>query len=120
LTDPGFCSTLVKVKRNSRKQERTECSGLVRTCWETGRGEIRYALAKFVDISRYGMGIQLTEEIPARTFVTVRSEELKISGTGISRYCIRRGGKYIVGLEFSGGLDGVRSSAPVAAAASGD
>jgi hypothetical protein len=81
-----------------------ECKGTVRLCWETGRGEVRYAFAKLLDISGNGMGVQVSDEIPMRSFVTVRCEALKISGTGISRYCIRRGGTYVVGLEFSGGL----------------
>jgi hypothetical protein len=48
--------------------------------------------------------IQTVQAIPAPIEVSLRALSLGLTGKGIVRYCRGEEGKYIVGLEFTGGL----------------
>jgi hypothetical protein len=65
---------------------------------------MKYAVAKCLDVSEHGIAIEVVEPVIVRSFVTLRSEHLKLAGRAGVRYCRRSGGKYLVGLEFAAGL----------------
>jgi len=75
----------------------------VRLSWEDSRGEGKYAVTGACDLSRGGIRVQLMEQIDRGSYVRVQAEALKLGGTAIVRNCARKGAKYWIGLEFSGG-----------------
>jgi len=59
---------------------------------------------RLVDISEAGMRVEVPEPLEKLTYLTVRADGLGIHGTASVRSCTRKGLKYVVGLEFSAGL----------------
>jgi hypothetical protein len=57
-----------------------------------------------VDVTQEGMRIELKDRIQEGTFVNFRAEALKLHGTASVRRCTRQGAKYLIGLQFTGGL----------------
>jgi len=57
-----------------------------------------------MDISPSGMRAEISEPIDKQTYVTLQGAVLGVQGTASVRSCARKGTKYILGLEFSGGL----------------
>jgi hypothetical protein len=51
-----------------------------------------------------GMRIEVPEPLEKQAYVTLRSNALSLHGRASVRSCTRQGTKYLVGLEFSGGL----------------
>ena len=47
--------------------------------------------------------MRIDQPIAVRTYVTLRSEKLKLAGTATVKYCIRRNTWYHIGLEFTPG-----------------
>jgi hypothetical protein len=87
-----------------RRTERVPALQPVSICWDNGRGEPKFAIAKGSNICENGVGLRVNEPIALRTFVSLHSESLHLSGTATVRYCLRGNGCYSVGLEFSGGM----------------
>lgn len=80
----------------------------IRISWEDCRGETKYANTRCVDISTDCLSVEMIEPLPVRSAVILRAAgagTVKIIGRAIVRYCLRRGTKFLVGLEFAGGLD---------------
>jgi len=48
--------------------------------------------------------VELPEPLDRQTYVTLQSVGLGLHGSASVRSCVRKGMKYIVGLELSGGL----------------
>jgi len=59
---------------------------------------------KCLDVSESGMRVEVSESIDRQTYVTVQSTPLALHGRASVRTCARKGTKYVLGLEFSGGL----------------
>jgi len=76
----------------------------IRISWEDCRGEPRYANTRCVDISEHCLSVELIEPLPVRSAVTLGAPGACIMSRAIVRYCIRRGAKFLIGLEFAGGL----------------
>ena len=57
-----------------------------------------------LEVCRNGLRIETPEAIPVSTEVSLRALSLGLSGKGIVRYCHSHEGKFLVGLEFTGGL----------------
>ncbi len=89
--------------KERRREPRVRQGTEVRISWEGDRGETKYALAVTYDFSRSGFKIQLMEPIDRNSYVRVQADRLQISGTAVVRNCTRKGAKYWIGLEFSGG-----------------
>jgi len=89
--------------RERRREVRLRKVSAVSLVWEDSCGESKYAVASSHDLSRSGMGIRLREAIDRNSYVRVRADELKLSGTTVVRYCIHKGGTCLIGLEFLGG-----------------
>jgi hypothetical protein len=48
--------------------------------------------------------MELPQAIPVRTYITVRADAVGLSTNACVRHCVWRGGKYLVGVEFSSPL----------------
>lgn len=89
---------------NTRREGRLSCQDRIRICWRDPRGDVRYATAKCLNISERGISVELVEAVEVCSYVSLQSEKLDLAGTAAVRYCRRKAGKYLVGLEFSAGL----------------
>jgi hypothetical protein len=95
-----------------RRQERTEVAVPVDVMWTDRQGHERFATARSIDICESGIRIQVPEALPERSFVRLRADRIGLAGSASVRSCVRKGTKFLVGLEFSGGM---RWKRPVAA-----
>jgi hypothetical protein len=50
------------------------------------------------------MRAEVSQPIDKQTYVSLQCAALGLQGTASVRTCTRKGAKYVVGLEFSGGL----------------
>jgi hypothetical protein len=89
---------------NARRTERMLAKDQVTLSWEDNLGEPRFALVYCVNVSMHGIAIRFREPMTVRSYVRVRSEKLKLSGSASVKYCIRRNAWYQIGLEFTSGL----------------
>lgn len=81
---------------------RSVCAGAVRLSWTSGFD--RYAIGECQDISQTGLRLLVPEPLPVSVRVCFWSDRLAFGGSGTVRHCKRQNGKYIIGLEFGGGL----------------
>jgi len=75
----------------------------MRILWDDGSGREHPARAEIADISVNGMRLKVDERIPLRAYVICNDPKLGVSGRGSVRHCNFVKGKYVIGLEFSGG-----------------
>ena len=95
----------MKSKEQLRAGPRTPAPMSVRVVWQDKLGRDKFATVRSVDISNLGIRIEMPEPIEARSIVTLQSQQLGLHGSGSVRHCARKGGgKYVIGLEFVGGL----------------
>jgi hypothetical protein len=57
-----------------------------------------------LDVSSSGMRIEVGDPIEKQTYVTVQCTALGLHGRASVRSCTRKGMRYVLGLEFSAGL----------------
>ena len=91
-------------KGNLRRHHRTQARSVVQLVWKDHLGNEKYTKARTLDISQSGMRVEVPEQIPKRSYVTFRADELSLHGTGSVKSCHGKGLKYVVGLEFSAGM----------------
>ena len=91
-------------KGELRRHSRSAKSALVHVAWKDRAGVDKWINGRTVDISESGIRIEVAEPIERHTYVALQSSALGLHGTASIRTCARKGMKYIVGLEFSGGL----------------
>jgi len=89
---------------NTRHFERFRCDEMICVSWEDPLGQVKYSSAKCLGVSERGISLELVEPVEPRSYVSVKSEKLKLAGTAAVRFCKRKAGKYNVGLEFTAGL----------------
>ncbi len=94
-----------------RRQERIEVAVLVEVMWTDQQGHERFASARCIDICESGMRIQVPEALPERSYVRLRADKIALAGSASVRTCIKKGTKFAVGLEFSGGMRWKRPAA---------
>ena len=87
-----------------RRHARAEKSSAIQISWPDRSGLDRVMNGKCLDVSESGMRVEVPESIDRQTYVTVQSTALALHGRASVRTCARKGMKYILGLEFSGGL----------------
>jgi len=88
-----------------RRHGRAEKSSPLQIVWQDRTGADKYVQGKTLDISPSGMRVELAEPIERGVYVTVQCPALGVHGRASVRSCSRKGMKYILGLEFSGGLE---------------
>ncbi len=91
-------------KGDIRRHSRTPRTDPVQLSWRDRNGNAQVSRGRLVDISEAGMRVEVPEPLEKLTYLTVRADGLGIHGTASVRSCTRKGLKYVVGLEFSGGL----------------
>jgi len=91
-------------KSGIRRDERKSATEMVELTWKDRSGQEKFAKARSLDISELGMRIEVPEPLEKQAYVTLRSDALSLHGRASVRSCTRQGTKYLVGLEFSGGL----------------
>jgi hypothetical protein len=87
-----------------RRHARAEKSSPLQIVWQDRTGTDRFVMGRSLDISASGMRAEVGEAIEKKTYVTVQCTALALHGRASVRTCTRKGSKYIVGLEFSAGL----------------
>lgn len=87
-----------------RRDSRLAYKGKISLIWANDHGEPCARNGECIDVSSRGIKIKLDDQIPARTVVTVRARELALHGSASVRSCTRSGVRYILGLEFVGGM----------------
>jgi hypothetical protein len=87
-----------------RRHTRAERSSPVQIVWKDRAGVDKYINGRSLDVSPSGMRVEISEPIEKQTYVTLQCVALALHGTASVRTCARKGTKYVVGLEFSGGL----------------
>jgi hypothetical protein len=94
----------VEKKGDSRRHPRATISGQVQLSWTDRVGEQKFAYAKILDVSESGIRVELREALARQAYVSMRADQIGLQGTASVRSCVKKGGKYLAGLEFSGGL----------------
>jgi hypothetical protein len=87
-----------------RRHDRATKSAGVQLVWKDRGGVDKFMQGSTIDISESGMRIEVREAIEKQTYVTLQSVPLGLHGTASVRSCTRKGTKFVLGLEFSGGL----------------
>jgi hypothetical protein len=87
-----------------RRHSRSAKSAPVTAVWKDRAGADKFGNGRALDISESGMRIEVSEPIEKQTYVTLQCVSLGLHGTASVRTCTRKGMKYVVGLEFSGGM----------------
>lgn len=87
-----------------RRHQRADVSSPVQIVWQDRSGTDRFINGRALNISASGIRVELGEPIEKQTYVTVQCAALGVHGRASVRTCTRKGMKYILGLEFSGGL----------------
>lgn len=67
-------------------------------------GEQKFAYAQILDVSESGMRVELREALARQAYVSLRADQIGLQGSASVRSCVKKGNKFIAGLEFSGGL----------------
>ena len=61
-------------------------------------------ICRAIDLSESGMRVESTEPLPVGAYVNFRFQKVEFEGSASVRSCSRPKARYVVGLEFSGGL----------------
>jgi hypothetical protein len=99
-------------ERRLRRHDRVEEKVAVQVMWKDRYGHDRLLSGHTVDVSQDGLRVELKERIDEGVFVNFRADGLKLHGTASVRRCTRQGAKYVIGLQFTGGLRWKTASAP--------
>ena len=73
--------------------------------WTDRDGNQKFAYAKILDISESGMRVEMREQIARHAYVALRADQIALQGSASVRSSTKKGTTYVVGLEFSGGLE---------------
>lgn len=87
-----------------RRHQRADVSSPARIVWQDRGGTDRFMNGRALNVSASGMRVELAEQIEPQTYVTVQCAALGLHGRASVRSCTRKGTKYVLGLEFSAGL----------------
>jgi len=87
-----------------RRHTRSTKSAPVHVVWKDRQGVDNVIRGTIIDVSESGIRIELAEPLDKQTYVTLQSTSLGLHGSASVRSCTRKGVKYVVGLELSGGL----------------
>lgn len=79
-------------------------NGKISLIWANDHGDACARNAVCIDVCSRGISVTVDTQIPARTVVTVNARELDLHGSASVRTCNRVGVRYILGLEFVGGM----------------
>lgn len=89
--------------REHRRNPRFVLGSPVGVSWQDSHGRYRTSQAKGVDFCETGAQVELTEPVELRSMMTIRSEKHRVPVSATVRYCVRRGPRFRIGMEFTGG-----------------
>jgi hypothetical protein len=89
-----------ETKADSRFHGRFKIKNRVTLSGEDAAGKTWTIHGRGVDMSRLGARIETGDPIAPGSFVFIQVRELNLMGGAVVRYCVRRGLKYRIGLEF--------------------
>ena len=87
--------------KDIRRRRRIPISGLVRLAWVDGQGNAKYAQGNCLDVSESGLRVEVPASIPVGTNLSLSAERIKLKGSATVKHLVRRGSKFVVGLELS-------------------
>ncbi|MCC7497368.1 MAG: PilZ domain-containing protein [Bryobacterales bacterium] len=91
--------------KKTRRHDREPFQERVTLTWAGSDGNGRIMQGTGVTISRSGFSIKVPEQLQLQSYVSFRTRDGRLSGSGSVRHCVRSGVEYLVGIEFSGGLE---------------
>ena len=99
-------------KTDVRGRVRHPATGELHLRWREPSGRERVVPATLVNASAEGLQLQISEPIPVRSAVGCSDPNLCIAGRGTVRYCNFVKGRYLIGVEFRGGIGWPGAAAP--------
>lgn len=72
--------------------------------WADREGNQKFAQGQVTDVSETGMRIEMREPLARHAYVSFRVDQLALQGSASVRSCKKQATKYLLGLEFAGGL----------------
>ena len=87
-------------KPDSRFHGRFKITNRVTLSGEDAAGKTWTIQGRGVDMSRLGARVETGGPVAPGSFVFIQVRELSLMGGAVVRYCVRRGLKYKIGLEF--------------------
>jgi hypothetical protein len=88
-----------------RRHPRVPCLHPVRISWEE-QGQPRFAITKLTDVSESGLRIESSQPIPRGAIVMLESPRMNLRGAATVKHSIRRGAKFLLGLQLTQPLPG--------------
>src|SRR5690349_8833865 len=85
---------------NNRQEQRRNTTGTYSICWPDSAGQIKSAEAEVRDISKSGICIACSVEIPPGTTVYIEAKDGHARGYCAVRHCTGDDGNYRIGMEF--------------------
>jgi hypothetical protein len=89
--------------KDKRRDARLASGDPVRLAWEDAATGPTFVIGKCVDVSAAGLKIEVQVAVPVRARIMVRVESLGLSGSAVVKHSLRRGAKYVIGVELSSG-----------------
>jgi hypothetical protein len=84
-----------------RRDPRIATGDMVRLAWEDSSTGMKFVAGRCVDVSAAGLKVEVLVPIPVRTNLMVRADALGLSGSGVVKHSLRRGTKYVIGVQLS-------------------
>jgi hypothetical protein len=106
-----------ELNERRRRAVRYPCSGAIPVAWTSNFD--KYSMGECMDISRTGLRMLMSDPIPTRTSVCFKADCLAFGGSGTVRHCKKLKAKYIIGVDFAGGLQWLATGQHVAASHEG-
>ena len=90
--------------KDLRRHVRMSESGEVAMSWQDPQGHFRFSQGRCLEISRTGMRVEIPERVALRSYVNLKADCPRLACSASVRHCMRKAGRFIVGLEFSNPL----------------
>jgi hypothetical protein len=91
-------------KGELRRHARATQAAPVQLAWKDRSGVTRVAIGRTVNVSELGMQVEMPHPFEKQSYVNLRVDDLGLHGSASVRNCVRKGPRFLIGLEFSGGL----------------
>jgi PilZ domain-containing protein len=89
-----------QAKKESRVHGRFKIKCPIKLSWHDPAGKTFSVKARGVDMSTVGARVESPEPLVPGSFTYLQVPDLKLMGSALVRYCIKRGLGYRIGLEF--------------------
>ena len=90
--------------RENRRHDRHPLPGRIKFHWNSSDGRMEQTMGECLDISKTGLRVRTERRIEPGLMVQVECAQFHIVGLANVRHCRAHGLKFVVGIEFAGGL----------------